>query len=123
VVVAVSHIDLLSPKNEWNPPYNWKTGTKPKEQNIRECVSVVKEQVGDRATDVVPVCGQEGVRFGIGEDLIPAIVSHLDHARGTAVLKAFELETSTGQYEKIGEQVIAGGKKVLSILRDAFKKK
>ena len=123
VVVVVSHIDLLSPKAEWSPPYDWKTGTRPKEANIRECVSVVKEQVADRAAEIVPVCGKEGERFGIAEGLIPAIASHLDHARGTAVLKAFEAEIGTGQYEKIGEQVLAGGKKVFSILRDAFKKK
>jgi predicted GTPase len=123
VVVVVSHIDLLSPKAEWNPPYDWKTGARPKEANIRECVSVVKEQVGERATDIVPMCGREGEQFGVKEGLIPAVASHLDHARGTAVLKAFEAETSAGQYEKIGEQVIAGGKKMLGILRDAFKKR
>jgi hypothetical protein len=50
-------------------------------------------------------------------------VSHLDHARGTAVLKAFEAEAGAGQYERIGEQVVAGGRAVLSALRDAFKKK
>jgi predicted GTPase len=123
VVVAVSHIDLLSPKAEWNPPYDWKTGTRPKEQNIRECVSVVKEQVGDRATDAVPVCGREGERYGIVEELIPAMVSHLDRARGAAVLKAFEEEAGGVQYQKIGAQVLEGGKAVLGILKDAFKKK
>ena len=123
VVVAVSHIDLLSPKAEWSPPYDWKGGTRPKEVNIRECVTAVKEQVGDRATDVVPVCGREGERFGVAEGLIPALVGHLDHARGAAVLKAFEAEVSGGQYEKIGAQVLAGGKAVLNVLREALKKK
>jgi predicted GTPase len=123
VLVAVTHIDLLSPKAEWNPPYDWQHGNRTKEQNIRECLGVVKEQLGDRAADIVPVCGAEGERFGVVEGLIPALASHLDHARGTAVLKAFEVESTAGQYEKIGEQVIAGGKKVLSLLRDAFKKK
>jgi predicted GTPase len=123
VVVAVSHIDLLGPKAEWAPPYNWKTGTRPKEANIRECVGVVKEQMGDRAADVVPVCGTGGERFGVVEGLVPALVAHLDGARGTAVLKAFEAETDAGKYEKIGDQVIASGKAVLSALRDVFKKK
>ena len=123
VVVVVSHIDLLSPKAEWTPPYDWQKGTRPKELNIRECVGVVKEQMGDRATDVVPVCGREGERFGITEGVIPALVSHLDSARGAAVLKAFALEAGAGKYDKLGEQVIAGGKQVLSILRDVFKGK
>jgi len=123
VVVVVSHIDLLSPKAEWAPPYDWKSGTRPKELNIRECVGVVKEQMGDRVTDVVPVCGAEGTRFGVVEGLVPALAAHLDHARGTAVLKAFEQEGRAGQYEKIGEQVIEGGKKVFGLLRDALRKK
>src|SRR4029453_8958462 len=120
-VVAVSHIDLLSPKAEWNPPYDWKNGQRPKEQNIRECVSVVKEQMGEGVSDIAPVCGREGERFGVVEGLIPAMVSHLDSARGAAVLKAFDAETSTGQYEKIGAQVIEGGKAVLGILRNVFR--
>ncbi len=123
VVVVVSHIDLLSPKAEWTPPYDWQAGTRPKEANIRECVGVVKEQMGDRVSDIVPVCGREGERFGVTEGLIPALASHLDHARGTAVLKAFEAEAGAGQYEKIGAQVVEGGKRVLGILRDVFKKK
>ncbi|MCI0701745.1 MAG: 50S ribosome-binding GTPase [Planctomycetia bacterium] len=123
VVVAVSHIDLLSPKSEWNPPYDWQTGTRPKEANIRECLSVVKEQFGDRITAVVPVCGREGERFGVVEWLVPAIVAHLDHARGTAVLKAFEAEAGAGQWSKLGNQVVAGGKQVLNVLFDVLKGK
>ncbi len=123
VIVVVSHVDLLSPKAEWTPPYDWKAGVRSKEQNIRECVSVVKEQMGDRTTDIVPVCGREGERFGIGEELIPMIVAHLDHARGAAVLKAFAEEARAGQYEKIGSQVVEGGMAMLGILKEAFKKK
>ncbi|MFM8273939.1 MAG: GTPase, partial [Gemmata sp.] len=123
VVAVVSHIDLLSPKAEWAPPYNWKTGTRPKEANIRECLEVAKEQFGDRATALVPVCGREGERFGIAEGLVPAIVSHLDHARGTAILKAFDSAADEHKYEKLGEQVLAGGKQVLNVLRDVLGKK
>lgn len=122
VVVVVSHVDLLSPKAEWSPPYDWQTGTRAKEVNIRECVGVAKEQLGAFASEFVPVCGLEGERFGIADGLIPAVVAHLDHARGTAVLKAFDLEGAAGRYDKLGEQVVAGGKQVLNILRDVFKK-
>ena len=123
VVAVVSHVDLLSPKAEWSPPYNWRAGTRPKEANIRACVGVVKEQMGDRVTDIVPVCGREGEQFGIAEGLIPALASHLDHARGTAVLKAFDAEADAGKYDKLGDQVLAGGKQVLNVLRDVFGKK
>jgi predicted GTPase len=123
VVVAVSHVDLLSPKAEWAPPYNWKTGTRAKESNMRACLAVVREQMGARASDAVPICGTDGEQFGVAEDLVPALVAHLDQARGAAVLKAFEAAAGAGQYEKIGGQVLAGGKAVFNALRDAFKKK
>jgi predicted GTPase len=123
VVVAVSHVDLLGPKAEWNPPYDWKTGTRAKEANIRECVGVVKEQMGERVAEIVPVCGAADERFGVAEDLIPALAAHLDSARGTAVLKAFAAEAGVGRYAKVGEQVVATGKAVFNALRDALKKK
>ncbi|MBY0456820.1 MAG: 50S ribosome-binding GTPase, partial [Gemmataceae bacterium] len=85
VLGVVTHIDLLSPKAEWSPPYDWRNGTRPKEANIRECVGVVKEQLGARVVEVVPVCGLEGERAGVAEELVPQIVSRLDSARGAAV--------------------------------------
>ncbi|AWM41017.1 GTP-binding protein Der [Gemmata obscuriglobus] len=122
VAVAVSHVDLLSPKAEWAPPYDWRAGTRPKEVNIRECVAVAREQFDTFTKDVVPVCGLENESFGVADGLVPAIVSHLDHARGTAVLKAFEAEAGAGKYDKLRDQALAGGKQVLNILRDVFKK-
>ncbi len=39
------------------------------------------------------------------------------------MLKAFETESGAGQYEKIGTQVVEGGKAVWNILKDVIKKK
>jgi predicted GTPase len=94
VVVAVNQVDLVSPKSEWSPPYDWKSGTRPKEANIRDAVAAAQEQFGSRTTDVVPVCAETGETFGIVEGIIPAVVSHLDHARGAAILKAMDAEVN-----------------------------
>src|SRR5262249_38293935 len=104
VVVVVNHVDLLSPKAEWNPPYDWKAGPRPKEGNIREAVGVVKEQVGERAADVVPLCARAGNIFGI-DGLVLALAAHLDHARGAAVLKAFEAATNERPVGKVFDQI------------------
>ncbi len=112
VVVAVNQVDLLSPKAEWNPPYDWKAGTRPKEVNIRDCVAAVKEQIGTRTTDVVPTCAREGETFGIADGIVPAVVSHLDHARGAAILKAFEADFNArpiGEGLRSGRQRCASG--------------
>lgn len=121
-VAVVNQIDLLSPKSEWSPPYNWQTGTRPKELNVRECVAAVREQLGPRVVDVVPACARQGETFGIVEGVIPAIALQLDEARGTAVLKAFNAEASADQFKRLGRQLVEGGRKALGILWENLKK-
>jgi predicted GTPase len=122
VVVVVNQVDLLSPKAEWSPPYDWRAGGRPKEANIRECVAAVREQVGPRAVEVIPVCGRQGEAWGITDGLVPAMAVHLDAARGSAVLKMFHAEGSADQFRRLGRQLVAGGKQALSILFQNLKK-
>ncbi len=122
VIAAVNQVDLLSPKAEWAPPYDWVGGKRPKEANIRECVAAVKEQLGDRVEGVVPVCGRPGETWGISEALVPALALQLDEARGSAVLRAFDAEASADQIKRIGRQLLAGGKQALNILLQNLKK-
>ncbi len=105
VLVVINQVDLLSPKAEWAPPYDWKAGLRPKEMNMRECVAAVKEQIGSRATDIIPVCARSGETFGIVDGLVSVLVSHLDHARGAAILKAFDAEASERPVGKVVDQL------------------
>lgn len=123
VVVVVNQVDLLSPKSEWNPPYDWKAGKGAKEANIRDCMEAVKEQIGTRATVVVPTCAREGETFGIIDGVVPALVAHLDHARGAAILKAFEAEASARPIGKVFEQVGNVAQVAMHALGELFKKK
>lgn len=123
VIAVVNQIDLLSPKAEWAPPYNWATGTRPKELTIRDCVAAVKEQLGNRVIAVVPVCARGGDVFGIKEGLIPAVAALLDDARGAAVLRAFHAEAEADQWKRVGAQVLEGGKKALGILWENLQKR
>ncbi len=105
VVVVVNQVDLLSPKAEWKPPYNWMEGTRPKEMNIRECLGVVKEQFGARASSFIPTCARHGETFGIGDGVVKAVVEHLDSARGAAILRAFEAAAAERPIGQVVEQV------------------
>jgi hypothetical protein len=123
VLCAVTHIDLLSPKAEWQPPYDWQSGTRAKEANIRDCVNAVKEQLGTHVTGVVPVCALAESPFGVTEFLLPAIAAQVDQAHGTALTKALEQAASEGKYQKIAEQTVEAGKQLFGAIRDAFKRK
>src|SRR2546430_3838016 len=86
ILGVLTHIDLLSPAMEWQPPYDWQKGERPKEKNIRAAVEAAKEQLGGLVDVVVPVCTTEGKVFGIDEGLLPALAAELDEARVVAVL-------------------------------------
>jgi hypothetical protein len=119
----VNQVDLLSPKAEWDPPYDWKAGTGAKEANIRDCVAAVKEQFGNRAAEVVPTCAREGETFGIIDGVVPVVVAHLDHARGAAILKAFESDANAQPLGKVFEQVGNVAQAAVSALGELFKTK
>lgn len=56
VLIALTHVDLLSPAMEWSPPYDWHHPSAAKRKNIAEAAQVVREQFGDGVAAIVPVC-------------------------------------------------------------------
>jgi uncharacterized protein len=38
-IVIVTQVDRLRPIREWEPPYDWRSGTRPKEKSIREAIN------------------------------------------------------------------------------------
>ena len=55
VIAVVTQVDRLRPLREWEPPYNWQSGDRPKEINIREAVEYRAQQLGDFCEQVLPV--------------------------------------------------------------------
>jgi predicted GTPase len=116
VIVALTHIDLLTPASEWAPPYDWEAGTRPKEVSIRNAVAAVKDLYGSRIDGVVPVCAAEGKVLNVRDELIVRVASRLIEARGISLLRALHAEANMGKVSKIGSQIYAAGKEVLGNL-------
>jgi uncharacterized protein len=55
----VTQVDRLRPIREWNPPYDWQEGTRPKEKSIREATSYRTEQLGDICDLVLPIVTED----------------------------------------------------------------
>jgi len=56
LILVLSHIDQLSPKNEWTPPYNLSEEI-PKSINIKEALKSTSNQIGlPTDTPAIPVC-------------------------------------------------------------------
>src|SRR5262249_60033459 len=46
VLGVLTHIDLLSPAMEWDPPYDWRQPKRLKEQQIAHAVAAARGQLG-----------------------------------------------------------------------------
>src|SRR5262249_35786777 len=87
VLGVLTHIDLLSPKLEWSPPYDWQNPKRTKEQQIDQAVVAVREQLGDFLAGVVPVRADAGKVYGVQEWFLPALAELLDQAHAVALLR------------------------------------
>ncbi|MBC5795572.1 GTPase family protein [Sphaerospermopsis sp. LEGE 00249] len=55
IITIVTQVDKLRPIREWQPPYNWQTGNKPKEISIREATEYRNELLGRFSNLVFPI--------------------------------------------------------------------
>jgi len=54
-IAIVTQVDRLRPIREWEPPYDWEWGDRPKEKAIREATEYRAERLGDFCDFVLPV--------------------------------------------------------------------
>lgn len=59
VIAVVTQVDRLRPIREWQPPYDWRGGSRPKEKAIREATRYRQEQLGHLCHQVLPVVTAE----------------------------------------------------------------
>jgi small GTP-binding protein len=55
IFIIITQVDRLRPFREWQPPYHWQTGNKPKEVSIRDAVNYRQENLGEFCAAIVPV--------------------------------------------------------------------
>ncbi len=69
VIAVVNQVDRLRPLKEWNPPYDWQQGDRPKEISIREATHYRANLLGDFCRAVLPlVTGDQNGRAAWGVD-------------------------------------------------------
>lgn len=58
-IAVVTQVDKLRPIREWQPPYDWEWGEKPKEISIREATEYRAQLLGDYCDNVLPVVTED----------------------------------------------------------------
>lgn len=90
IIAVVSQVDKLRPIREWSPPYDWRTGSWPKETAIREAVNYRVEKLGELCQQVLPLVSQAGQRAAWGEDeLSAALISAIAPAKQLRLARFF----------------------------------
>lgn len=114
IIAVVTHIDMLSPKMEWSPPYNWQSPTGVKERNISEALAYNREVLGSHVIGVLPACTDNAANqpYGIQEWLLPAILVHLPRARAVALLRVLHRDFESGKWSALFEQLWTSGSKI-----------
>lgn len=71
-ITIVTQVDRLRPFREWEPPYDWQRGERPKEKAIREATQYRSQLLGEFCNQVLPVvtANQENQRAAWGFDVL-----------------------------------------------------
>jgi predicted GTPase len=115
ILAVLTHIDLLSPALEWQPPYNWKEPKRAKDTQIQQAINAVREQFGDRLACAVPACTDPNKTYGVEEWVLPALLALLDEARAVALLRCLRSEAGAEKIQKVMRQLFAAGSQLLSV--------
>jgi uncharacterized protein len=88
----ISQVDRLRPFQEWQPPYNWRTGDRPKEITIRAAVEYRAEKLKKYITLFIPIVNNipeiSRSTWGI-EPLIDAMVATIVPAKQARMARFF----------------------------------
>lgn len=84
ILSIVTQVDRLRPAREWQPPYDWQQGNRPKEQAIRAAITYRQERLGAYCSMMLPFVsadpGQGRAPWGLTE-LTLALVNLVDPAQ------------------------------------------
>lgn len=117
IIGVISKIDGLSPVMEWQPPYVWETGNRPKEQNIRSAIEFTRTTFGERLQSVIPACtDREHNRvYGVEEYLLPTIILCLDEARAVSLVRSIHRDYDQQRTWQVISQLGSAGSKLAEL--------
>ncbi|MBF0240476.1 MAG: 50S ribosome-binding GTPase [SAR324 cluster bacterium] len=113
VIVVMTHVDLLRPFREWNPPYNVVSPVNQKETMIRSAMEHVAETLEIELNRVVPVCLKAERLYNVEDGIIPAILNVLDESKRSRYLRLLREYQNARYWSHIVEQSQNAGKMVL----------
>lgn len=109
IVVALSHIDIVRPIAEWNPPYDFRHGQSAKERNVRDALQAVADDLQVAGELVAPMCLRAGAVYNIEEALLPIIARVMSSAERAKLLRLLMEDRDARQREDLKLRLLKAG--------------
>jgi len=122
VIVVLSHIDLLRPVREWDPPYNIALPDAAKAHTIRTAMNAVAADLAIDSELVVPVCLLPERVYNVDEALVPLLVEVLPEAKRTLLLRSLKTLREQEHWSLLGRQARATGRLLWQLGGEVLKK-
>jgi hypothetical protein len=110
LLVAVSHIDLLRPPREWQPPYDLAHPVGPKAVNIRAAVGAAAEDLAVPVTDTIPVCLAEGRVYNVEDSLWVTLLDRQGAADKVRLLRCLDERKRAEDWPLLRHQLAGAGR-------------
>ena len=110
LLVAVSHIDLLRPPRDWQPPYDLANPQGPKATNIRAALEAAATDLGVPAADAIPVCLAEGRVYNVTDSLWAALLEREGTADRVRLLRCVDERKRAEDWALLRQQLVNAGR-------------
>lgn len=111
VVAVVTHIDLVRPAAEWNPPYDLAHPQNAKAANIAEAVRTIAADLAlGEGEQIVPVCLKPQAEYNVEEGLVPAILELLPKAKAACYLRCLRRFREATHWQRLWRQTLNAGR-------------
>lgn len=111
VVVVVTHIDLIRPVGEWNPPYDFAHPKDAKAANIGEAIRAIAADLAlGKGDPIVPVCLKPRAEYNVEETLVPAILELLPKAKAACYLRCLRRFREATHWQRLWRQTFNAGR-------------
>ncbi|ESA36488.1 gtp-binding protein hsr1-related protein [Leptolyngbya sp. Heron Island J] len=98
MVVVLTQVDRLRPVREWQPPYDWQTGQRPKEKAIRDAVAYRVDSLDVSPDRVMPLVTYDNNRNPWNDDsLALQLVETLGQAKQYRLARFLTNQTALAQ--------------------------
>jgi uncharacterized protein len=122
MVVVLTHIDLLRPRQEWTPPYNIVSPDAAKSHAIRGAVQAVSAALRLPPESIVPVCLLPERLYNVEEALVPLLMQVLPEAKRVLLLRSLKTLRQQEAWELLGRQAHTAGQLLLQLGGEVVKK-